>query len=179
MHLMLTGFTNPKPGMYEIAVAAETGPGGAIEQGVGTVHILPKPAPSINVTSTVDPTTPNTMYQSTPAGQDTPWPFDVLMWAKGSQPLVGVKLIQVNPTHSLLQVEGATVGHVRIDAPKGAIGFAVTADGDSFGTNSPVFGLPTGRMRFNFQAGSEAGEYSVTFNLNGGNSVQMFVTATE
>jgi hypothetical protein len=179
MHLMLSGFTNPNPGMYAIAVAAETGPGGAIEQGVGTVHILPKPAPNINVTSTVNPSTPNTMYQSTPVGQNTPWPFDVLMWGKGGDPLVGAELVQVNPNHSLLQVNGATVGHVRIDAPRGANGFAVTADGESLETPGPVFGLPTGRMRFLFQAGSEAGEYTVTYSLNGGNSVQMFVTATE
>lgn len=179
MHLLLSGFTNPKPGMYEIEVVAETGPGGAIEQGVGSVHILPKRAPSINVTSTVDPSTPNTIYQSTTVGQYTPWPFDVLMWGKGGDPLVGADLVKVNNNHSLLRVDGATVGHVRIDAPKGAEDYAITADGESFETLGPVFSLPTGRMRFNFQAGSEAGEYTVTFSLNGGNSVQMFVSVTE
>ncbi len=179
MHLLLSGFTNPKPGTYEIAVEAETGPGGAVENGIGIVQILPKPMPSIDVTSTVDPSTPNTIFQSTTVGAEAPWPFDVLMWGKGGDPLVGAELVWVNANHSTLRVDGANVGHVRVKAPAGASGYSVSAAGPSVNVPAPIMLVDTGRMRFHFQAGSVAGDYEVTFTLNGGNTVQMNIAVTE
>ena len=179
MHLLLSGFTNPKPGYYEIAVEAETGPGGAVENGVGTVQILPKPRPSINVTSTVDPLTPNTMFQTTTVGAEAPWPFDVLMWGKGGDSLVGAKLVWINANHSALRVDGVNVGHVRINAPARATGYSVNAAELSVNVPAPIMLVDTGRMRFHFQAGSVAGDYEVTFTLNGGNTVQMNIEVTE
>lgn len=52
IHLILNGFTNPAhPGFYPVAVEAETGPNGEMERGDGTVRILLRIRPSINVTS--------------------------------------------------------------------------------------------------------------------------------
>jgi hypothetical protein len=182
MHLLLSGYFNPKPGMYDIAVEAETGPGGAVEYGVGRVHILPNPAPSVNVTSVFNPPPPfpNSIYQTTTVGTPTLLSFDLLMWDKNGDPLVGAVLEEKNPGHSLLRLDGkATVGHVRIDTPPGASGYGVTATGpSSFLPSAPVFGNPAGLMSFFFEA-EQSGDYVITYSLNGGNEVKMFVTVTD
>ena len=41
--------------------------------------------------------------------------------------------------------------------------------------NAPISGVPTARLTAFFRAGSATGEYVVTFAVNGGNAVQMFV----
>lgn len=176
-HLILSGYTNPKPGMYDVQIAAETVPGGPVDYGTGRVHILPKPAPSVNVTSAFSGGA-NTIYQTTTVGNAAPLPFNLLMWGKGGTPLIGAELVWKNASHSLLQLDGATVGHVRIDAPPGTSGYSVTATGPSFAQNAPVFGNATGRMVFDFIA-AQSGDYIVTYSLNGGNSVQQFVTVTD
>ena len=51
LHLILHGVSNPSPGHYRIRVEAQTGPGGQWETGSGLLHVLPKPRPSVNVTS--------------------------------------------------------------------------------------------------------------------------------
>lgn len=199
MHLILNSFTNPHPGRYEILVEAETGAGGAVETGVGKVHILPKPKASINVTSAFVPGTPNRIYQETGIEELTPLPYDFLLWDKKGDPFVGVEIVPVDggkhgkhgkhgksgkhghgpkSTKSLaakMVHEGRTVGKVFIERPAGATGYGVFTDVPSVLINSPISTAPTGRMTAFFHTGSEAGDYTLTFSINGGNSVQMFV----
>jgi len=175
MHLILVGFQNPGPGRYRVWVEAETGPGGAVESGWGTLHIIPKVRPSINITSAFNTGTPNTIYQDTTPGALTPLPFDFLLWDRDGMPFTGVGIRTVNPGYSLLVQDNRVVGHVRVEAPPGATGHEVTVETESFPVNSPVLGVPTARLTAKFRAGSAPGMYVVTFELNGGNSVQMFV----
>lgn len=192
MHLILNSFINPHPGKYKILVQAETGAGGAVETGVGKVHILPKPRASINVTSAFVPGTPNRIYQEIGTEELTPLPYDFLLWDKNGDPFVGVEIVPVDggnhgkqghapkSTKSLaakMVHEGRTVGHVFIERPKGATGYSVFTQSPSTLINSPISTVPTGRMTAFFRTGSEAGDYTLTFSVKGGNSVQMFVAA--
>jgi hypothetical protein len=174
MHLILVGFQNPSPGRYRVKVEAETGPGGAVESGWGSLNIIPRARPSINVTSAFNAGTPNTIYQDTTPGALTPLPWDFLLWNRDGVPFIGVDIKTVNPGHSLLVQGNRVVGHVRVKAPPSAIGHEVFALNPSTDVNSPVLGVPTARLTAYFRAGSAVGEYVVTFELNGGNSVQMF-----
>ena len=81
MHLILTNFVNPKPGRYEFLVEAETGKDGALETGIGVVHVRPKPRASINVTSIFTGTSPlaNTIYQTTTTDSATPYDWNFLV----------------------------------------------------------------------------------------------------
>ena len=42
-------------------------------------------------------------------------------------------------------------------------------------TDAPISGVAMAHLKAKFTAGSAAGEVVITFKLNGGNSVQMFV----
>ncbi len=182
MHLIALGFRNPGPGAYDIEVAAQTGPGGAWEYGTGRVHILPRSRPSMNVTSvyTGVPGNPNTIYQTTGVNQETPLPYDFFMWDYDNEPFIGVD-IEMHPSgrHGWMEQNGRIVGHVRIDAPRGASGQTVTTAGPSFPQNAFLLGISSARLTAQFTAGDEPGLYTITFSLNGGTSAKMFVTVEE
>jgi hypothetical protein len=179
-HLIIRGFTNPRPGHYPILVEAETGLGGALEMGIGDVHIIPKTRPNLNVTSVFDnPARPrlNKIYQETHPGELIPLTMDFLMWDRSGEPLLGVEIVALRGGNSdALLVQGKrTVGHVMVDTPAGAIGQAVFTTEPSRPVNSPVTGFPTALLQAGFRAGSATGEYVLTFSLTGGNSVEMHV----
>ncbi|HBY99076.1 MAG: hypothetical protein M5U01_10900 [Ardenticatenaceae bacterium] len=179
IHLILNGFRNPAPGFYDIQVLAKTGADGAIETGLGRVQILPQIRPSINVTSFYNPGSPNTIYQETSPGELAPLPYDLLLWDRNGAPMEGVTLSMVNPTHGLLVQGENSVGQFFIDTPPGASGQEIFSAAPSVPVPAPVSGVPTARLTAFFRAGSEVGEYGVTFELNGGNAVQMFVRVHE
>jgi len=180
MHLILTNFVNPKPGRYEFLVEAETGVGGALETGVGVVRVLPKPRASINVTSVKNPPPPfpNTIYQTTTVGSDAPLDWSFLVWDRQGAPALGVEINQVNSRSAQLIQGGKVVGHVSIQAPKGATGQEVSG-GPSVAFVAPVKSEDTGLLTVEFKAGDTAGLYTTTLRMNNGNSVTMYVTATD
>jgi hypothetical protein len=179
MHLITFGFINPGPGVYDIEVEAQTGPGGTWEYGTGRVHILPRARPSINITSVfAGATRPNTIYQNTQINEDTPLPYDFYLWDYDGAPFLDVEIEMVNDKHGLMKQGNAVVGHVRIDAPRGASGQTVSTPGPSTPVNAFLFGVPSARLTAQFTAGDEPGPYTVTFSMNGGNSATMHVNAT-
>ena len=177
IHLILSGFRNPKPGFYRIQVVAETGPTGTVEMGSAHVNIIPETRPSINVTSFFNPGSPNTIYQQASPGELTPLPYDFLLWDRSGSPMEGVTISMINPSLGHLRQGDRVVGHVFISSPDGAFGQEVFAEEASFPIPAPVSGVPTARLTAFFRADSVAGEYVVTFKLIGGNSVEMLVRA--
>lgn len=205
IHLILNGVTNPAPGQYRIRVEAQTGPGGAWETGSGMVQVLPRARPSVNVTSvfvkatsgqlgdpacgpgTNPPNADNPVRQTTTTGSAAPFPWTLLLWGADRQPLDNVQPIWVNPDHALLWRDGHTIGHIYIDAPKGAAGYGIDFNPLGCGTlmgGAPVIGAtpgigpqPVGRMDLVFRAGDTAGEYRTTVSLNNGNGVELIVRA--
>lgn len=179
MHTILKGFTNPPAGMYTIDVIAETGPNGSEEFGSFEVEILPSIAPSINVTSALSGVAgnPNTIYQTTTPGELVPLKYDFLLWDGEGSAFTGVDIVPSADDHELLLMKGnQQVGNVLINTPPGATGFELTSAGPSTMIDSPVSALPTGNLTAFFRAGSELGDYDVTFKLEPGTAVQMFTT---
>lgn len=111
----------------------------------------------------------NSIYQQAAPGGTAPFAWDFLLWDADGNGIVGAELIQA---------DDATVGSFSIDAPTGATGQSVSG-GPSVEFNAPVSGAPTGRLTAQFSAGDTPGRYVTTFELDGGNSLQMFVDATE
>ena len=179
MHLILTNYVNPKPGRYEFQVAAETGPLGALETGVGVVHVLPKARASINVTSIFagDPPFANTIFQTTTTGSPTPFDWNFFIWDRTGEPALDVSVHQVNSSKAQLKQGNKVIGQIAISAPKGAGGQEISG-GPSVAFDAPVKGLPTGLLTVQFKAGDEAGLYTTTLSMNNGTSVTMYVTAT-
>ncbi len=179
MHLILRGFVNPGPGRYELAVEAQTGPGGAVETGVAVVHIRSNPRASINVTSVPSPPASppflNTIYQHAAPGDATPLPYDFFLWDKHGEPAVGVVIDQVNSNHAVLRQGKRVVGQITIDAPPGASGQEISGGPSTGAVPAPVLGMLTSRLTAQFVAGDTPGLYTTTFSMNNGNSVQMFV----
>ncbi|MDH3754929.1 MAG: hypothetical protein OEU32_13750, partial [Acidimicrobiia bacterium] len=175
LHLILRSFVNPQPGRYELAVEAQTGPGGAVETGVAIVHIRPDARASVNVTSAFNAGTPNTIYQQAALGAPTPLPYDFLLWDKRGEPAVGVDIRQVNENHAQLVEGRRVVGQITIDSPAGASGQSIGALGPSTAIIAPVLNLPTALLTAQFVAGDTSGRYTVTVSMNNGTSVQMFV----
>jgi hypothetical protein len=182
MHLILTNYVNPKPGRYEFHVAAETGPDGALETGVGVVHVRPKPRASINVTSVFagnpDPPFANTIYQTTTTNSTTPFDWTFLVWDRRGEPALDVTVHQINSRKAQLKQGNRVIGQISISAPRGATGQEVSA-GPSVPFNAPVKGVPTGRLTVEFKAGDTAGLYTTMLRMNNGTSATMYVTATD
>ena len=177
VHMLLTGFVNPAPGVYDIHVEAETGPGGSVEEGTAKLFILPSIVPRINVASAFNAGSPNTIYQTAPTGAPTTLPYDFLLWDADGEPLTGVTIEPVDETHWSLVVDSEDVGNVELDGPDGATGQELVSLEPSFEVNSPILGVPTGRLTAQCSTGSEAGDYALTFRMDGGTSARMFVTA--
>lgn len=179
MHLILSNYVNPKPGRYEFKVAAETGPGGALETGVAVVHIRPKPRASINVTSVFAGPAPfaNTIYQSAATNSVLPFDWNFLVWDRRGEPAIGVTVDQVNSHTAQLRQGLEVVGTVTIAVPKGATGQEISG-GPSVPFIAPVKGLPTGRLTVQFKTGDTPGVYAATLRMNNGTSVTMYATAT-
>jgi hypothetical protein len=182
MHLILNNFVNPSPGRYEFLVEAETGPGGALETGVGVVHVRPKPRASINVTSVKTATTPfaNTIYQTADTGEAPDFDWSFLIWDRKGDPALGVTIHQVNPHKAQLKQAGRVIGTVSIRTPRGAVGQEIsTPDGESVAFTAPVKGLDTGLLTVRLKTGNVAGLYTTTLRMNNGTRVTMYVTATD
>ncbi len=180
MHLILTNFVNPNPGRYEFLVEAETGSGGALETGVGVVHVRPKPRASINVTSVFagPPPFANTIYQTTGIESMAPLDWNFLVWDRLGEPAVGVVIHQVDPNTAQLRQGDEIIGIITMRTPLGATGQEISG-GPSILINAPVKGFATGRLTVQFKAGDMEGLYTTTLRMNNGTSATMYVTATD
>ena len=180
VHLIVTNFVNPNPGRYEFLIEAETGPGGALETGVGVVHVQPKPRASINVTSVFagPPPFANTIYQTTSTGAMAPLDWNFLVWDRNGEPAIDVTIHQINALTAQLMQGNRVIGTISMRTPRGATGQEISG-GPSFLINAPVKGEPTGRLTVQFKTGDTAGVYATTLRLNNGTSVTMYVTATD
>ena len=208
IHLILNGITNPAPGNYRIRVEAQTGPGGSWESGSGQLKVVPHTRPSIGITSvfvkatsgqlpggpacspgTNPPNPDNPIYQEAGVNATAPFDWTLLMWGAGNMPLSNVTLAWTNANHARLLRGGNTIGHLRIDAPRGATGYGVSHNplgcptsmgGAPVIAGTPGIGpQPVGRMDLRFHTGDTAGTYTTTISLNNGNSVRMVVTASD
>jgi hypothetical protein len=91
IHLLLSGFRNPGPGTYELRVGAETGPGGSLETGSGSVRIGPRTQPSVAFTSAFNAGRPSPVFLTAAPEQELV-PYDLLLWDRDGAPFVGVTI---------------------------------------------------------------------------------------
>ena len=180
VHLLLNTFRNPKPGMYAIPLRIDAGPGSTYA-GVGTVQIIPKAVPNVNIVSFGSgggppPPFNNPVYQNVKLGNNA-LVTRLFIWNKGSAPFVGVDLMPTgSPDHYRMMLGRRTVGNVWIDAPAGAWSYAMTSSGRSGLVLNPVTGVPTAGLDTQFMPDPRvAGDYKITFRLNGGNTEQQFI----
>jgi hypothetical protein len=184
-HLLLLGFENPKPGKYEIPIRIRPGPAPSkIMSGIGEVIIIPKSRPSIHAISLFSgggPPPPffNPIYQEVILGESAVR-VGMYLWDKDNEPFLGVDLQMVNLSHGLLVQNGSTVGQVRIDAPPGANNYSLTTEGPSAEIPAFITGSPTGLLLVQFTTDSAvAGNYTLSFRLNNGNTQDLFVTVLQ
>ena len=180
MHLILSNFVNPKPGQYEIAVAAQTGPGGNLETGTAIVHIMPRARASINVTSVFAGSPPfaNTIFQTADTNSDLPYEWNFLVWDRLGEPAIGVRVVQMNDRLAQIKLGSRVIGTITIDAPHGASGQTVSG-GPSTLINAPVKDFPTGRLTVQFTTGDTPGVYTTTLRMNNGTTATMYATAID
>jgi len=184
-HLLLLGFENPKPGKQQISLSIKPDPNSMETfSGVGEVIIMPKARPSIHAVSVFSgppgPPPPffNPLYQTVTLGQ-TARQVGMYLWDKGNEPFVGVNIESINPGHGRMVKNGSTVGHVWIDAPVGATDYNLSTAGPSTEVNTVVTGIPTGLLLIEFNPDPlVAGNYALVFQINNGNTQNLFVNVT-
>lgn len=166
IHILLNSFSNPPAGEYRIRVALNAA--GSTTEGTGRIRVLPESRPFIAVTNAFHDSFANGNFQRTGPSSQVELPFDLLVWNNRGGPFEGITIEQ-----GRLVRGGEVVGRVSIDAPKGAEGQKVFTRKPSSTTDAPVTRIPAGHLRAFFRAGSETGEYVVTFALNEGNAVRL------
>jgi hypothetical protein len=93
--------------------------------------------------------------------------------------MTSVTVAKLDENQSLLVQGGRVVGTIDVEAPAGAAGQNVYSEEASAEFNAPLFGVPAGHLRVFFQAGSEPGDYVITFSLVDGNSSKRIVRVGE
>lgn len=178
VHLLLNGFRNPNPGRYEIPLEIDTG--SAMHSGVGTVLIIPKARPSVNVVNFISgggppPPFNNSVYQDLVLGESA-LVSRLFVWDKRSEPFVGIDLQPTASASHYRFVQGnKTVGHAWIDAPAGAA-YGLTTTGPSALVPNPVTSVPTGGLDTRFVPDpGVAGDYEITYRLNNGNTEHQYI----
>jgi len=183
VHLVLFGFRNPSPGRYPVEITIEPEPGADLLTGEGSVDIIPKARPSVNIVSLFSgppgPPPPffNPIYQTVAQGSDARR-VGLYLWAKDSASFVGVDLSMTNRNHGqLVDASGRTVGHAWIDAPRGAKDYELTTEGPSTEVTAFVTGVPVGLLLVKFSPDPDVtGDYVIRLRLNNGNEERLFVT---
>jgi hypothetical protein len=184
VHLPLLASQNPSTaGRYAIDVSIKPDPGSSDTlSGHGHVGIIPKVRPSVNVMSLFSgppgPPPPffNPLYQDVQLGV-AGRQVGMYLWERGGQAAVGVDIEMLNSGHGRLVQDGSTVGHVWIQAPKGARDHTIESTGPSVETPAFFTGVPTGLWLTQFTPDPNvAGEYRVTISINGGNEQTMHYT---
>lgn len=202
LHVRGRAFTNPAPGNYPIAVAAETGLGAAVETGSGVLAIRPAVVPSINPTNALFAQPSNNNWQRVPVDTATSIPLDFLLFGADGLPLDGVGVVPTDRarfpryTGGLLvrdtdgdgKLDPATdtvVGGIIGAAPDGATGQRAASPIGAPGRPvlsgqlaRPDRAQAPGIMRVLFHTGDRAGAYTPTFELAGGTAARMTVVAT-
>lgn len=180
VHLLLNGFRNPGPGMYDIPIHLDPGTGDTFS-GVGTVHIIPQARPAVSIVSFISgggppPPFNSSVYQDVALGDDA-LPTRLFVWDADSEPFKDIELTSTpNARHYRLRMGRRTVGHVWIDAPAGADDYELTTTGLSTNVPNPITGVPTAGLDTLFSPDpTVAGDYTVTFYLNGGNYEYQFI----
>ncbi len=176
IHLVTPGVTNPPAGEYEIEVIAQTGPGGTEQRGSALVTILESTQPSINVVSVFNEGNPNTIFQSTGLGAPTPLAHDFLLWGADDAPIVGAEIEMQSPELALIRTGDTVIGNITIEGPLDGGHRLLTEQIFNDPVNGPLFGTPAGRFRSVFEAGNVPGDFTITYNLDGGTSARMFVS---
>ncbi len=156
--------------------------------GTGQLRIIPKARRSVDVVSVFSgggppPPFHNPLYQTVVAGDDS-LEVGLYLWDKGSsvarRSQSNARCRSGNDQRGArtLVHGGRTVGHVSIAAPDGANEHVLSTDGPSFLGTSAVTSLPVGILITTLTKDPDvAGDYVVTFRLNGGNSAQYIVSA--
>ena len=189
-HLILNSFRNPGPGVYNVDLVIQPGPApSAAYAGTGSVRVIPKARPSINVVSVFSgggppPPFNNPIYQTVSAGTDS-HDIGLYLWDGGSSvadddvnPYVGVAIAMANEGHGRLVDGKRTVGHVWIDAPAGADDYALASGGTSFLGISAVTAVDVGILIVTLRTDPDVtGEYRIKFRMNNGNTQELFITA--
>ena len=204
--LLLNGVQNPPPGQYRVRVDAQTGPGGSWESGTALFKVLPRPRPSINATAvfvkalsglleggpacgpgTLPPNPDNPVFQHTTVSSAAPFVWTFLLWGHNEEPLDDVDLEWISDSHARLVREQRVLGHVFIDAPRGAVGYGIEVNPlgcSTYMAAAPVIGAtpgvgpqPVGRLDLQFWAGDQPGTYTTTLTMNNGNTEQLVVIA--
>ena len=183
VHLLLNGFINPDPGNYRIGLTITpdgTAPGDTVG-GTGAITITPRARPSVNIVSVLSGNPPpppfkNVQYQTIDQGSD-PDTVGLYLWDTDAEPFVGVDIVMANRNHYRFVQDRTTVGHIWIDAPRGAGGYTLTTpDGVSTLTLAFLTGLPTAQLITQFSPDpTTTGSYTLTFMMNHGNRQQQFV----
>jgi hypothetical protein len=190
VHIRGRAFTNPAPGQYPIGLEAESGPSGAIERGSGLLTIRPAVVPSIGASNALFRQPSNNNWQRVAVNTVTAIPLDFLLFDADGKPMDGVGVAPADLgrfpryTGGLLAQDGKAVGGIIGSAPPGASGQRAFSPSDAAGRPilSGQLTLPNGDpahgiLRVLFRAGDQPGNYTPTFELEGGTSVQMTIVA--
>ncbi len=201
-HIRGAAYINPPAGSYPFTAQIRSAPGAAPISASGSAQILASvPLARIAPTNFLLPRGENADHQTVALSRPAPALLSFLLW-RGGEPLNGVGILPPNTAqypkytggllvrdtngNQTLELPGdEVVGGIIGKAPEGATGQSalspLNASGkpvlsgqlSGYGTTAPVAGL----LPVRFTVGNQVGAYQPTFELEGGNSVQVTVNA--
>ncbi|GGM21114.1 hypothetical protein [Deinococcus aerophilus] len=203
-HIRGQAYLNPPAGSYPVTAQIRSGPQAVPVTASGSVQILATvPVARIAPTNFLLPRGENANNQTVALNRPAPALLSFLLW-RGGQPLNGVGILPANTVqyprytggllvrdangNQTLELPGdEVVGGIIGKAPEGATGQSalspIGTDGkpllsgqlSGYGTTVPVAGL----LPVRFTVGNRVGAYQPTFELEGGNSVQITIDAVQ
>ncbi|MEM1229480.1 MAG: hypothetical protein AAGI15_03010 [Pseudomonadota bacterium] len=196
IHLIFNGISNPKPGAYRVSVAYQTG-AEQWDRGSGLLRVRKHIRAAIHDTGAFArslaegscagtlPPNPNSIYQSAGPRSAAPLRWTFLLWDANGEPIENTSVQRISRSYWWLKQDGYPIGIVRVQAPRGAKGFALTIDSTgcpSVLPAAPIIGAtpgigpqPVGRLDLRFYTGDRPGPYIATLRLFGGNEVRRVV----
>ena len=81
-----------------------------------------------------------------------------------------------SPELALIRTGDTVIGNITIEGPLDGGHRLLTEQIFNDPVNGPLFGTPAGRFRSVFEAGNVPGDFTITYNLDGGTSARMFVS---
>ncbi len=187
VHLALLGWTNPdSPGRYAVSLTIQPDPDSPdVLEGHGYVHISRRTKPTASVVSLFSglppgpPPLANPLYQTVAQG-DSALPVGLYMWDASGDAFTGVDARKMNARWYRLVDGRRTVGHVRIDAPRGARHHEFTTAGPSTEATAFLTGVPVGVLITQFTPDPNVtGDYTVRVKMNGGTDERILISVVD
>ena len=175
VHLALLGWTNPRAGVYPVALTIRPDPSSdETLTGESTVRIQRSDRPAVSAVSLFSgggppPPFNNPLFQNVGGGEKS-LPVGLYVWNAHGEPFDHLELRRMSARSYRVFDGRRTVAWIRVQAPRRARNHVVRMVDDYTVTSAFVTGVPVGLMKIQLEPdASYDGRYTIGIKMAGGN----------